>query len=359
VKKSIIIVIAIIAVVILGINGRGLLKSRTVEVTQEPIAVASSMAISVVRPHEGIMQNRESYISEIVSDKSIKLSTKLAGYIEHIYVQESQSVKKGDKLIDIDTAELHSSIQALKATLTLQQNDLALAHSIHRRNIELYESGALPKEKLDISKVSVDAKKAALESSKQKLDQLTHQLTYLHIVAPFDGEIDTILLREGDLAGLGKPIISMSSGVKKLLFSYTPHNTTIQKKQKILLRDRVVGFVKSIYTLSHKGLISAEVELTAHIEPPVGSSLPIEVLTKERTGCIVPVDSLLHKSSGIYVMILEGDRFASMPVEVEVIDGDRALISPCPDVQIARASEVKLAQLPAYDNVHIVGAKHE
>jgi multidrug resistance efflux pump len=66
---------------------------------------------------QGTLRHTEGYLAQIVSDKSIKLSTKLAGYIEKVYVSESQVVKKGDVLVSIDAIEIRSNIDALKATL--------------------------------------------------------------------------------------------------------------------------------------------------------------------------------------------------------------------------------------------------
>ena len=91
----------------------------------------------------------------------------------------------------------------------------------------------MQKEKLDMSALTLKMKKSALVNTTQKITQLQHQLTYLSIKAPFDGEIDALMLHEGDLAAAGKPILSMSNGAKKLIFSYAPtKNVQIRKGGK-------------------------------------------------------------------------------------------------------------------------------
>ena len=356
-KKIIIRLIMIIAVVALVIKAKGLLEKRKAQIANEALPTAVSVSVSVVKPVQGMMQNRESYLAQVGSDKSIKLSTKLAGYVERVYVEESQKVKKGDQLIQIDETELQSSIQALQATIIAQRNDLALAKSIYARTMKLFKVGGLAKEKLDISKVAMQAKEAVIENSMQKIEQLKHQLSYLKIVAPFDGEIDAILLHEGDLAASGKPILSMSNGVKKLLFSYTAHRNAIAKDHLVFAEGQKVGRIKSIYTISQNGLVSAEVKLTSTLDLPVGSSINIEVLTKEAKGCIVPTDTILHKKQSAFAMTYAEGKFSPVKVNVEMQDANRMLISPCPEYPIAQASEVKLAQLPAYDKVNIIGAE--
>jgi len=350
-----ILVIIIVAGIIIA--AKGLLKSRKAEIANQALPSSASVTVAVVDPVQGTMQNKESYLAHIASDKSINLSTKLAGYVEQIFVEESQKVKKGDTLVSIDETELLSNIQAAKATLVTQMADAKVAKSIYDRNIKLYKVGGLSKEKLDISKVAMEAKVSVQTNTKEKISQLEHQRSYLKIVAPFDGEIDVILLHEGDLAASGRPILSMSNGVKKLIFSYAPHNTSIQKDQLVFAKDQKIGKIKSIYTISQNGLVSAEVKVTSALDLPVGSSMNIEVLTKESQGCIVPSDTVLHKKEGTFVMIYADGKFKPLQVNVKMQETHHLLISPCPATAVAKASEVKLVQLPAYEKVQITGAK--
>jgi len=359
-KKLIITVVIVLAVIILGVKGKGLLEKRKTEVANEALPMVETVSVPVVSATQGTLRHTEGYLAQIISDKNIKLSTKLAGYVEKVYVSESQVVKKGDVLVRIDAIEIHSNIDALKATLLAQDNDLNLAKSIYTRNKKLYGVGGLSKEKLDISKVAVQAKEAVISNTTQKIAQLEHQLSYLKIIAPFDGVVDAILMHEGDLAATGKPIVSMSNGKKKLVFSYAPTKaTSIAKDQIVLLEGEKVGYVKAIYTTTKNGLITAEVALSSQIDLPVGSSVSIEVLTQETQGCVLPQDTLLHKKEGTFVMLYEKGSFTPLKVNVQMQEEGKVILSPCPSGSIAQASEVKLATLPAYDNVEILGASHE
>jgi len=355
-KKRIKIIVAVIAVVLLLVKGKGLLENRKTEIANEALPSSGSVTVSVVKAHQGTMQNRIPFLAQTISDKSIKLSTKLAGYVEKVLVEEAKKVKKGEVLVRIDAIELNSNIDALKATLNAQSNDLMLAKSIYARNKKLFAIGGLAQEQLDISQVSLKVKSSTMENTKQKIAQLDHQLSYLQIVAPFDGEIDAIFLHEGDLAASGKAILSMSNAKKKLLFSYAPvQGSMIKKEQDVFLKNEQIGYVKSIYTTSKNGLISAEVTLTRKIASLAGSSVNIEILIKEAKGCIVPSDTLLHKKESTFVMIYTEGKFTPLKVKVGMEEDNHVLISSCPTSPIAQASEVKLAQLPAYENVKITG----
>ncbi len=78
----------------------------------------------------------------------------------------------------------------------------------------------------------MDSKRSSILATELKMEQLREQKRYLNIKAPFNGIIDGIMMYEGDLALAGKPILSMSSGVKKLIFNYTP-SSNIERGQKV------------------------------------------------------------------------------------------------------------------------------
>ena len=355
-KKIIIGIVSIAAVAALMVKGKGLLETRKLEIVNTALPSSALITVPVVNAKEGVMQNKVPFLAQIISDKSITLSTKLAGYVEKVFVEEAQKVKKGEILVRIDSIEINSNIDALNATLTAQKNDFLISKNIYNRNQKLHKIGGLSKEQLDISLGTLKMKRATVENTIQKLAQLKHQLSYLTIVAPFDGEIDSILLHEGDLAASGKAILSMSNAKQKLLFSYAPvQNNIIKKEQDVFMAEKQIGYVKAIYTTSKNGLISAEVTLTQNMTLPTGSSVNIEVLTKETKGCMVPSNTVLHKKESTFVMIYEEGKFSPMKVKVLMQDTNHILISPCSSKLLAQASEVKLAQLPAYNKVNITG----
>jgi RND family efflux transporter MFP subunit len=358
-KKIVISILVLVAVVALGIKGKSLLQKRQAQVVNEALPAVEMVTVPVVYSKKGTLKHSQKYLAQITSDKSIKLSTKLVGYIKKVHVEESQMVKKGDVLVTIDDIEIRSNIDVLKATMGVQNSDLLLAKSIYKRNKKLYRIGGLSKEKLDISKLSLQSKEAIVLNSNQKIVQLKHQLTYLKVTAPFDGVVDTVLMHEGDLASIGKPILSMSNGKKKLVFSYAQNSkASIGTDQTVLIDNKKVGYIKAIYTTSKNGLTSAEIALVSPIGLPTGSSLNIDVLTKEAQGCILPKDTILHKKTGTFIMTYKNASFKAQKVHVVMQKESEVIISPCPKTPVAQASEVKLATLPAYDKVEVIGESY-
>ena len=358
--KKIIITIIILAIIIaVGIKGKTLLEKRKVEVAETKIPQKESIKVSVIKPEKGEIQLRQKFLAQLEAKKSINISTKMAGYIEKLYIKEGDIVSKGQLLATIDENDLNSNIQLLQTTLSQQYNDFELAKQIYHRNKKLYDKGGLPKEQLDTSKVIMQGKTTLIKATKQKIKQLKEQKSYLKIKAPFNGEIDHIALYKGDLSVMGKPILIMNNGVKKLTFSYSLSNSHIQKGQKVFYKGENIGEITLIKTLAKQGLSQAEIVLTKQLNIPIGSSINIEVLTKKAIGCIIPNETIIHKKKSTFIMVYKNKKFEPFKIDIVLKNSQKAILSNCPKAKIAIGNEVELAQLGAYNSVEIIGESNE
>ncbi|MCD6654570.1 MAG: efflux RND transporter periplasmic adaptor subunit [Sulfurovum sp.] len=358
-KKTVITIITIVLTAGLLIKGKNLLEERKEQISNASLPQKEEIGINLIKPRQGTLQDKASYLAHIEADKSITISTKLSGYIEHITVKESQKIHKGDLLVRIDDKELRSTIDGFEATYAQQKSDAFLAKSIYARNVKLYKAGGLAREQVDISHVAMQNKEAIAANTKQKIIQLNHQLSYLQILAPFDGEIDAIMLHEGDLATAGKPILSLSNGEKKLVFSYAAGDVPIKERQKVFIGKEKVGEIKTIYTMAQNGLMRAETGSTPSLPLPPGSTLTVEVLKEESEGCILPNDTIVHNKEGNFIMAYAEGKFIAIPIKILMQDNSESLIEPCPHAPVAQANESKLGQLPFYGKINISGTVHE
>jgi RND family efflux transporter MFP subunit len=352
-KKIIIGLIALVILAGVAFKAKGLMEKRKDEIVNEPAPQKRSLTVSVTQAKMGIMKETQPFLAVVQSDKTIRVATKMAGYIQKVFVEESQWVEKGKLLATIDESDINSNIALLKTTMAQQQNDLALAKQIYNRNKKLYEVGGLAKEQVDTSRVIMQGKSSAIKASREKISQLKEQKNYLSIKAPFAGEVDSLLMYEGDLAVAGKPILTMSNGTKKLVFSFVAGKESVQKAQEIYSNGELIGKVKKILTQAKQGLVQAEVELNKKLNLPLGATLNIEVLAQHQEGCVVPNNTLLHKIDGDFVMTYVESKFVASKVMTLMSQGAKSMITPCPTTPIAVGSEVLLAKLPVYGEVEI------
>ena len=348
-KKLILILLAAALVAVSGI----LLKKRMQEVKDAPVPIPMAVSVKIVSPKESTLRQTKPFLAQLTSIDIANIASRVSGLITAVRVTENQPVKKGDLLIQVDDRETLSAIKSLEETLKSQESDLQYTQALHARNEAIFKVGGLAREKLEASQVSCAAKQAAVEATRQKITAQHIQLDYLNIRAPFDGIIAAILLRKGNLATPGQPLLTLHSLHQKLTFSYVPDAPPISQGQVVFLGKEKIGTVLKRYSDAANGLFVAEVALDHPLDRPNGSYITIDVVVFAGKGCTVPLNALLHEKEGHRVMVYENGRFTPFPVRISGQNKTLALIDPCPTSPVALGTEAKLSLLPTYGPVKI------
>jgi len=123
------------------------------------------------------------------------ISPEMGGQIKQIHVIEGQRVKKGDLLVSLNASAIRSQIAELKM-------NLELATTVYEKQKELWDQGIG-------SEISFLETKTNKESLEQKLVTANAQLDMAIINAPFDGIVDKIIGKEGELSSPGYELVRM------------------------------------------------------------------------------------------------------------------------------------------------------
>tara|TARA_R110002049_G_scaffold224246_3_gene395976 strand:- start:3356 stop:4318 length:963 start_codon:yes stop_codon:yes gene_type:complete len=190
-----------------------------------------------------------------VKFETISISSKLAGRINKIYVEEGQEVKKGDTLAFIDIPEVNAKMTQANGAIRAAQGQLDMAFNgatkdqlnqingqLNSGNAQLefakesfnrmqamYQDSLISQQqfdeikmKLDMAKAQVDALEAKRNEAingarKEQIDQAKGQLDRAmgameevvsvsnekYVIAPTDMSVETISLKEGELLSPG------------------------------------------------------------------------------------------------------------------------------------------------------------
>jgi RND family efflux transporter MFP subunit len=354
--KKIIIFIVIVGVVALGAKK---LLSEKEKVATLKTPLMQSYSIKSVEVKDAEVAQIRPFLAQVLSQKEIKVATKMGGMIEKIYVSESDRVKKGDILVTIDDKTLRTNIKTLKKNLEVQEKDIAYYEAIVQRNKKLLEADALSVEKYDATKMQLRNKIAQRDATQDNIAALESDYQYLKIKAPFDGVIASLILDEGDLAVTGKPILAMNSYGQKIEFSFANAKGGVTIGDKVFYNQKVIGEVYKIYPNAKNNLNVAEVVLTKKIPLVNNSFLSIAVEVKSQRGCSLPIETFVHAKDTTSVMVYKNNRFHKVNIDVILEDEQRAIISPCVKGKVAIGSESKLSILPSYNNIILVGSEDE
>jgi len=346
--KKIIGLLVVIAIIITAVT---LVKKRKAAVDNAPTAKVMLTTIQAYKPTVQEVSKQESYLATLQAVNQPTISSKTSAYIKNIYVAESQSIKKGDLLIEIDNADIVSSIEGLKASLLAAKQDLTLTYKSLKRSKALYNIGGISREAYEMAQLAVENKKAKLTSVDKNIKAKENLLTYTKIHAPIDGVIGTIFIKEGSLSAPGKPILDIVGEKKRLVFSYASASP-IKVGQQVEVNG-VSEEVTSLYQTSKNALMRAEIALKNDLNLPSGSSVDVTVTFKSEKGIAVPLDALLH-DDGVSVMVFKNNQFKKEKVEVLVANDEFAIIDPAITDPVGIGSESKLSRLPALQNIKVV-----
>ncbi|TVZ48284.1 efflux RND transporter periplasmic adaptor subunit [Olleya sp. Hel_I_94] len=125
------------------------------------------------------------YPTTIEGKVNSDVRAKTSGYIEKVYVDEGQKVRKGQTLFKLETQSLSQDAGAAKARVNVAQVEVDKLVPLVEKNI--------------ISPVQLETAKANLAQAKANYSGVTANIGYATIKSPIDGFVGAINFREGAL----------------------------------------------------------------------------------------------------------------------------------------------------------------
>lgn len=127
----------------------------------------------------------QEYTANLEGQQNVEIRSKVNGFIQKIYVDEGQIVKKGQLLFKLETQTLNQDASAAKALINAAQVEVDRLKPLVERNI--------------ISAVQLETAKAKLAQAKSTYGSIAANIGYGTIVSPVNGVIGSLPFREGSL----------------------------------------------------------------------------------------------------------------------------------------------------------------
>ena len=148
------------------------------------------------------------YVCQIKSIQHIELRAFERGYLQNIYVDEGQFVKKGQLMFQIMPMLFNAELQKAKA-------EASFAEIEYQNTKRLTESNIVSPNELALAKAKFDKAKADVSLAE------TH-LSFTQIRAPFDGIMDHFYARLGSLINEGDLLTTLSDNSKVWVYFNVP-----------------------------------------------------------------------------------------------------------------------------------------
>jgi membrane fusion protein (multidrug efflux system) len=148
------------------------------------------------------------YVSQIHAVSHIELRALEKGYLQKIYVDEGQTIKKGQLMFKIMPMLYEAEQQKSQAEVNFAEIE-------YRNTKALADSNVVSKNELALAK-------AKLDKAKAELGLATTHLGFTEIRAPFDGMMDHFQVRLGSLLDEGDLLTTMSDNSEMWVYFNVP-----------------------------------------------------------------------------------------------------------------------------------------
>ncbi len=192
--------------------------------------VSSSRPTAQVRVQPVERKSRmmtEEVVGTVRAKLRATLESKLSGRIDKMPVVLGDKVQKGQLIARLDAAEIPARLEQAEATLDQADRDL-------KRISVLFEQQTVTRAEYDIAQARQRMAKGATDEAKA-------MMSYVEIVAPFDGLVTKKWADVGDLAVPGKPLIEIEDPALLQMEADLPETIAARVTRKARLKIQAAG----------------------------------------------------------------------------------------------------------------------
>lgn len=233
--------------------------------TQETIQTVQAQT-TLIQP----MQAPSSNITPgtVVAQESVKVASRLMGYIKDIAVVEGQQVKVGQRLFSIDPLDIEGAVS--QARLGLQQAEDALrdAKADFERFQALYQDEVVSRQQFEKMQLNYDMAVTRAAQAKAGLSTAQGQMRYATVSSPINGVVIQKLAMEGDIAAPGHPVLMVENPNKLQVQTSVP---------EALFRTLKLGQVVQVQVDGHSQAVEARVARLSPAADPMSHTYMVKL----------------------------------------------------------------------------------
>jgi multidrug efflux system membrane fusion protein len=158
------------------------------------------------------------YVADIQAVRNVEVRARVKGYLEKMYVDEGQLVKKGQPLFHISDAEYRTRLARLQAARSNATAQARVASLELDRVRMLTEKNIISKTELDVALAKLKAAEASVAEARSAEANAALMLSYTLVRAPFDGVVNREPMKVGSLVDDGTLLTTVSDAAA--VFAY-------------------------------------------------------------------------------------------------------------------------------------------
>lgn len=268
-----------------------------------------------------------------------RVAAKVSGQVEAIVALEGNRVKKGEILIQLDTARIALALSSKTAQVKQAEAESKLALGIRKKAEDLWE-------KKLISEIRIDSARAYAASYEERYHQLLAEQKRLEldladcgIKAPFSGYTGKQLISVGEWVAEGSPVFEMTNlskvkievdlperhfghlaiGSEVIIFMSGDDNTP--------LKGIVTGFAPNASQSTHTFPVIVTVD---NSEGRLGSGMLVRAtlsLKETFASLAVSKDAIVRQGNQTMIYTINDGKAAPIPVETKSTNGQMVAVT--------------------------------
>jgi HlyD family secretion protein len=174
----------------------------------------SAVEVEVEKLEPRVIQSSVLASGKLVHEEEVKLTTEEIGRVTAIYVEEGQTVKRGELVLQIDDQRLKAAVQQQQASVRMQEiaiqrqqlnvenlrTNWERQRGLHERSLINEDAFTTASNNLKISEVDLMSSKESLQQARALLDQQQDRLSKTRVYSPIDGAVTTLDIKVGETA---------------------------------------------------------------------------------------------------------------------------------------------------------------
>ena len=136
----------------------------------------------------------------VTGDRYVSIGVRVAGRIDRYFVEEGQSVRQGDPLVQLDDRDYRAAVARTEAGLTLARANVTLAQAELERGRALRRQNVISVQEFDILENKAAVMRATVRQLEADLAQAQVNLEYTLLRAPTDGVVLAKSKEVGEIA---------------------------------------------------------------------------------------------------------------------------------------------------------------
>jgi RND family efflux transporter MFP subunit len=329
--------------------------------TQSEVSPEPPLAVRVVAPRIGPMQQTLRYVGTVASRREINLVARVSGTVTAMPLAEGTLASSGDVLVRIKSPDLEARVLRIEAEAARSQVEAKFACQSYSTDEELAGAGVLAAQQLDNSRRQCASARAGQAAATAALDEVRSVQAYTVEKAPFPGIVLRHHAQIDEPVAPGKPLLLFGDLEREVIVQFAEEDLrgSVSAGTQVLLSIGDASpwraQVRAIAPLARGpgGAVEVRVTLPAqasHLRH--GTSIDMRFILRETPEAFaVPAGAIHHagiaqngESGGLpagTLFLLDGERAIAHSVTLGIeADGWVAVTPALPDGVLVIASDV-------------------